>query len=58
MISGVFTVLAFLGFLGVIAWTYAAHNRTRFAEAARLPLDDEDPLPACCRDAKVGAPRP
>jgi cytochrome c oxidase cbb3-type subunit 4 len=52
VISGIFTVLAFVGFLGVTAWAYARHNRARFDEAARLPLDDEPAkrcgTPACC----------
>lgn len=52
MISGIFTVLAFLAFLGITSWAYARHNRARFDEAARLPLDDEPAIncgkPACC----------
>ena len=52
MISGIFTSLAFLCFLGITAWAYAAHNRARFDEAARLVLDDEPAgrraAPACC----------
>jgi cytochrome c oxidase cbb3-type subunit 4 len=46
VISGIFTLLAFLGFLGISAWAYARHNRARFDEASRLPLA-EDPAPAC-----------
>lgn len=58
MISGIFTVLALLAFLGITAWAYARHNRARFEEAARLPLDESDgaaaaqetPVPACCKE--------
>lgn len=42
MISGIFTALALLGFLGIASWAYARHNRARFDEAAQLPLGDED----------------
>lgn len=53
MISGIFTLSAFIGFLGVCAWAYARHNRPRFAEAEMLPLTDEpqaSTLPPCCRE--------
>jgi cytochrome c oxidase cbb3-type subunit 4 len=41
MISGVFTTLAFIGFLGIAAWAYARRNRARFDEAAQLPLTED-----------------
>jgi cytochrome c oxidase cbb3-type subunit 4 len=40
MISGLFTAMALLCFGGVSWWAYTGHNRARFAQAARLPLDD------------------
>ncbi|MBX6419758.1 MAG: cbb3-type cytochrome c oxidase subunit 3 [Nevskia sp.] len=59
MIAGLFTLAAFLGFLGVAAWAYAPHNRKRFERAAQLPLDEQAPpraagevLPPCCRGAR------
>jgi len=61
MINGIFTVLAFSAFLGVTWWAYTRHNRARFEEASRLPLEDDvqtDLLPPCCRQAKDGAQRP
>ncbi|MDE2149985.1 MAG: CcoQ/FixQ family Cbb3-type cytochrome c oxidase assembly chaperone [Gammaproteobacteria bacterium] len=42
MISGIFTALAFLAFIGVTAWAYAPHNRRRFEEAAALPLTGDE----------------
>ncbi|MBL6751967.1 MAG: cbb3-type cytochrome oxidase subunit 3 [Nevskia sp.] len=59
MISGIFTLAAFIGFLGVTWWAYTRHNRARFEQAALLPLtEDSEPsaprpkaeLPACCRE--------
>ena len=40
MISGIFTSVAFIMFLGVVYWAYTKHNRARFEEAAQLPLED------------------
>lgn len=49
MTSGLFTVLAFSGFILIAVWAYSRRNRARFDEAARLPLDDEPATPpACC----------
>lgn len=38
------TVLSFLTFLGVVAYAVYPGNKTRFEEAARLPLDEETTL--------------
>ena len=37
------TVLAFLAFLGIVAWAYSSHRRVAFDEAANAPfaLPDE-----------------
>lgn len=59
MITGIFTVTALIGFLGVTWWAYTRHNRARFEEAALLPLTEEmqrtpppaaAELPSCCRE--------
>ncbi|MDR3415187.1 MAG: CcoQ/FixQ family Cbb3-type cytochrome c oxidase assembly chaperone [Nevskia sp.] len=59
MISGIFTLSALIGFLGVTWWAYSRHNRARFDEAAQLPLTEEmqhtpppapAELPPCCRE--------
>ena len=41
MLSGIFTTLSLLAFLGVVVWAWDKRNADRFAEAARLPLEEE-----------------
>jgi len=41
MMSGIFTIAAFAGFLGVCVWAYSKRNRAKFDDAAQLPLTDE-----------------
>ena len=55
MIAGVFTLSAFIGFLGVCAWAYSRRNRARFAEAEMLPLTDE---PATAKPVAKSAVKP
>lgn len=51
MMSGLVTLAAFAGFIGITLWAWSRRNRARFDAAARLPLEDEPaPTPACCRD--------
>ncbi|MDE0854781.1 MAG: CcoQ/FixQ family Cbb3-type cytochrome c oxidase assembly chaperone [Nevskia sp.] len=61
MISGIFTLSAIIGFIGVSWWAYTRHNRARFEEAAQLPLTEEmqhtptpvaAELPPCCREIR------
>ena len=40
------TVVSLLAFLGLVAWVVRPKRREAFAEAARLPLDDEPKVPA------------
>jgi cytochrome c oxidase cbb3-type subunit 4 len=35
------TVLSFLAFLGIVAWSWSRRNRAAFDEAANLPFLDE-----------------
>ena len=49
MISGIFTSVAFVMFLGVVYWAYTRHNRQRFEEAALLPLEI-DSLPVATKN--------
>lgn len=37
------TLILFLVFVGIVIWAYSSRNRERFAEAARLPLDEDQP---------------
>ena len=39
------TVLLFLIFIGIVWWAYSDRRRVAYDEAARLPLDDDSPLP-------------
>ncbi len=41
--SGLFTILALLGFLGVVAWAYSPSQRSEFERAAQLPLEGDEP---------------
>ena len=52
MLSGIFTLMAMLAFLGVWVWAWSRHRQADFARAAQLPLIDEPPSPdqAASRD--------
>lgn len=39
--SGLITVLAFAGFIGVCWWAYSKRNRERFERAGYMPLEDD-----------------
>ncbi|TDU31652.1 cytochrome c oxidase cbb3-type subunit 4 [Panacagrimonas perspica] len=41
MISGIFTIVAFLSYVGIAVWAWSRRNRERFADASRLPLADD-----------------
>lgn len=36
------TVMAFVTFIGIIAWAWSGARRERFDAAARLPLEDDE----------------
>jgi cytochrome c oxidase cbb3-type subunit 4 len=42
LIHSVWTVLLFVLFIGIIVWAWSAKRKSRFDEAARLRLEDED----------------
>lgn len=44
-VSGIFTAILIVVFLGIVFWAYSRKRRRDFEEAARLPLDDEDRPP-------------
>jgi cytochrome c oxidase cbb3-type subunit 4 len=46
VIAGLVTIAAMSAFAGIVWWAMARRNQARFAEAARLPLDDEPPASA------------
>lgn len=37
-----FTVLAFVSFIGIVWWAWSSRREATFAEAARMPLEDDD----------------
>ena len=41
MISGIVTASLLAAFLGIAVWAWSGRNRARFAQAARLPIDDD-----------------
>lgn len=45
IVSGVMTAMALLAFLGVTLWAYSSKRKADFEEAARTPLNDEEPTP-------------
>ena len=49
MIAGLVTIAAMAAFGGIVWWATARRNAGRFAEAARLPLDDDDAPPSPTR---------
>jgi len=42
-IQTVWTVLAFVFFIAVVAWAYSGARKKEFDEAAHMPLDDDPP---------------
>ncbi len=43
--DGVFTLFCMSVFIGVGVWAWSAKQKQSFEEAARLPLEDDDPTP-------------
>jgi len=44
MISGVYTALLIIVFLGIVAWAWSKHNKTTFEELSRMALMDDDQI--------------
>ena len=42
MISGILIIILIAAFVGIFVWAYAPRRKQRFAEAAALPLLDDD----------------
>lgn len=40
--SRIMTVVSFVTFIGIVAWTYVLRKERDFAATARLPFADED----------------
>ena len=44
MVHSIWTVLVFIIFIGIILWAYSGRRKEDFDEAARLALDDDEPV--------------
>ncbi|WIM05571.1 MAG: cbb3-type cytochrome c oxidase subunit 3 [Candidatus Nitricoxidivorans perseverans] len=45
-LRSIFTVLAFVMFVGIVWWAYSGRRKQAYEEAAQLPLNDNDDLPS------------
>ena len=43
-LRSLFTVLAFIAFVGIVWWAYSDRRKQAYDEAAMLPLDDDSPF--------------
>ena len=43
-LRSIFTVLAFIAFVGIVWWAYSDRRKQTYDEAAMLPLDDDSPF--------------
>ena len=43
-LRSLFTVLAFVAFIGIVWWAYSDRRKQTYDEAAMLPLDDDSPF--------------
>ena len=38
------TLVALVTFIGIVVWAYSGHRKHNFDKAARMALDDEEPV--------------
>lgn len=43
-VRSIVTVLAFITFLGIVAWAYSSKRKQAFDAAARMALEDDEPI--------------
>ena len=43
-LRSLFTVLAFIAFVGIVWWAYSDRRKQTYDEAALMPLDDDSPF--------------
>ncbi|MCF8179047.1 MAG: cbb3-type cytochrome c oxidase subunit 3 [Sulfuritalea sp.] len=43
-LRSIFTVLAFIAFIGIVWWAYSDRRKATYEQAAMLPLDDDNEL--------------
>lgn len=39
----IWTALLLIVFIGIVVWAWSGRRKRRFEEAARIPLEDDDP---------------
>lgn len=44
-LRSLFTVLAFVCFIGIVWWAFSSRRKQAYDEAAQLPLEDDPPAP-------------
>lgn len=52
MVSGIFTTLLLLIFLGIVVWAWSGKRRKDFDEAAQLPLREDKPIQSKSKNDK------
>lgn len=40
---GIWTVVVLIIFTGIVAWAWSGKRRKQFEQAARIPLEDDEP---------------
>ena len=43
MFNSIWTIVIMITFLGIVAWAFSSKRKDSFDEAARLPLEDDEP---------------
>ena len=43
-VQSVWTVIAFVVFIGIVIWAFSSKRKADFDKAARMALDDDKPL--------------
>lgn len=44
LVQTVWTVIAFVIFVGIVIWAWSGHRKEDFDKAARMALDDDKPI--------------
>ena len=44
LVHSIWTVIVFIVFIGIVFWAYSGRRKKDFDEAARLVLDDDQPI--------------
>jgi cytochrome c oxidase cbb3-type subunit 4 len=54
LVHGIWTLVLLIIFIGIVAWAYSSRRKSRFDEAARLPLEDNDAPTSSSREKNNG----